>query len=450
VILSLLSRAGARARRPHAPVRGSEAGQASVLVAGALVAIVLGALVLALVGRGGGREARAQRAADLAALAGARAMHDAYARLFEPVYADHARPGARHVSKAAYLALGRVAAERVATANGAEAARVIFPDGRSFAPARIRVTVRDRFELRTGDARRSAPIEASAEAELAPPGDLDGTGGGYDGPLAERQGERMRPDVARAFDRMDRAARADGVALVITSGYRSDAEQAVLYARHPDPRWVAPPGHSLHRLGTELDLGPPSAYGWLAVHAERFHFTKRYSWEPWHFGYTLNAHSSPPPVIRADGAGASSLPAFVPAAYAPAIARAAQRWNVSATLLAAQLYAESNFNPFAVSGAGAQGIAQFMPGTAAAIGLRDPFDAERAIDAQAHLMRDLLRRFPAIPLALAAYNAGPNPVAACGCVPANGESPGYVARILGLMGGAGASTSGALEVRLVR
>ena len=68
----------------------------------------------------------------------------------------------------------------------------------------------------------------------------------------------MRPDVARAFDRMERAARADGIALLVTSGYRSDAEQAILFARHPDPRWVAPPGRSLHRLGTELDLGPPA------------------------------------------------------------------------------------------------------------------------------------------------------------------------------------------------
>ena len=140
----------------------------------------------------------------------------------------------------------------------------------------------------------------------------------------------------------------------------------------------------------------------------------------------------------------------MPPAFAPALARAAQRWNVSATLLAAQLYAESNFNPFAVSGAGAQGIAQFMPGTAAAIGLQDPFDAEQAIDAQAHLMRDLLRRFAAVPLALAAYNAGPGAVAACGCVPANGETPGYVARILGLMGGAGAGVTPTLQVRLVR
>ncbi len=414
------------------------------------MALVLGALVLGLVARGGGREARAQRAADLAALAAARAMHDAYPRLFEPVFADRARPGPRHVSKAAYLALGRAAAARVAAANGARRARVLFPDRRSFAPVRVRVTVRDRFEVRTGEARRSAPIEASAEAELKPPDDLAATGGGYDGPLATRQGERMRPDVARAFDRMERAARAAGVALLITSGFRSDAEQAILFARHPDPRWVAPPGRSLHRLGTELDLGPPAAYGWLAAHAERFHFTRRYEWEPWHFGYTLNAHSSPAAPADADGAGGSTLPSFVPAAFAPALARAAQRWNVSATLLAAQLYAESNFNPFAVSPAGARGIAQFMPETAAAVGLRDPFDAERAIDAQAHLMRDLLRRFPAVPLALAAYNAGPGAVAACGCVPANGETPGYVARILGLMAGAGASATAALEVRLVR
>ena len=56
-----------------------------MLVVGGLVAVVLGALILGLVARGGEREARAQRAADLGALAGARAMHDAYSRLFEPV-----------------------------------------------------------------------------------------------------------------------------------------------------------------------------------------------------------------------------------------------------------------------------------------------------------------------------------------------------------------------------
>ena len=260
----------------------SARGQASVLVVGGLVAVVLGALILGLVARGGRREARAQRAADLGALAGARAMHDAYSRLFEPLFADHAPPGAERLGKARYLALGRAAAVRVARANGAAGVRVAFPDGASFAPVRVRVTVRDVFEVAAGQSRRAAPIVAAAEAELAPPDQLAGAGSGYAGPLATRQGERMRPDVARAFDRMERAARAGGISLIITSGYRSDAEQAALFAAHPDPRWVAPPGRSLHRLGTELDLGPPGGYRWLAAHAERFHFTQRYSWEPWH------------------------------------------------------------------------------------------------------------------------------------------------------------------------
>jgi hypothetical protein len=264
-----------------------------------------------------------------------------------------------------------------------------------------------------------------------------------------RQGKPMRPDVALAFDRLAAAAAADGVQLVISSAYRSDAEQAVLFARNPDPKWVAPPGTSLHRNGTELDLGPASAYGWLAANARRFHFIQRYPHEPWHFGYALNPRSSP---AGADGERGAGLPGFVPERFAPMLSRAAQRWNVSATLLAAQLYAESGFNPFAVSPAGAQGIAQFMPGTAGAYGLDDPFEAAQAIDAQAHLMRDLLRRFSEVPLALAAYNAGPAPVAACGCVPPYPETRGYVARILGLMGGAGelVGTDGGLAVRLVR
>ncbi len=76
-----------------------------------------------------------------------------------------------------------------------------------------------------------------------------------------------------------------------------------------------------------------------------------------------------------------TLPSFVPARYAPLLARAAQRWSVGAALLAAQLYAESNFNPFAQSAAGAQGIAQFTPSTAAAYGLSNPYDPAAAIDA---------------------------------------------------------------------
>jgi hypothetical protein len=423
------------------------AGQATVLLVGALAALLVGVLVLGTVARGVAREAAAQRAVDLAALAGARAMHEATPRLFEPPVVG-GLPNPRHLSRDEYLALARSAASRVARANGADDPAVGFPDGDSFAPVRIRVEARELVEVRRGEERRRVAIRVGATAELAPATTGFATGGGYDGPFAHRHGKPMRPDVALAFDRLERAARADGVTLIISSAYRSDAEQAELFRQNPDPEWVAPPGTSLHRFGTELDLGPRSAYGWLAANAPRFHFVQRYAHEPWHWGYVLNPRSTPRD-RGGDGGRQSALPAFVPARFAPLLARAAQRWNVSAALLAAQIYAESNFNPFAESPAGAQGISQFMPGTAEAMGLSDPFEPGQAIDAQAHLMRDLLRRFASVPLALAAYNAGPGAVAACMCVPPYAETRGYVARILALLGAAG-EPAGGLTVRLVR
>src|ERR671914_1978452 len=139
----------------------------------------------------------------------------------------------------------------------------------------------------------------------------------------------MRPDVALAFDRMAAAARREaGLHLIVTSGYRSDAEQARLFAAHPDPKWVAPPGQSLHRYGTELDLGPPAAYAWLAANADRFGFIKRYSWEPWHYGYTRNTGSASVGFGRPSGDGHSAVPSFVPTRFHDAIVRASQRWNV--------------------------------------------------------------------------------------------------------------------------
>jgi soluble lytic murein transglycosylase-like protein len=139
----------------------------------------------------------------------------------------------------------------------------------------------------------------------------------------------------------------------------------------------------------------------------------------------------------------------VPERYRDEIARASLRHNVPMNLLAAQIYAESNFNPFARSPAGALGIAQFMPGTARAYGLRNPFDPEAAIDAQARMMSDLLRRFGSVSLALAAFNAGPGAVARYGGIPPFAETRAYVARILGLLGGAGEIAVPTFDVRLV-
>ena len=459
-----------RLRRPGRG--GSErhrAGQALPALLGAGLILILAALALTAIGGAATGRGRVQRAADLAALSAVRSMRDDVPRLLAPARLPNDAPNPRHISRGEYLGRARLAAIDAARRNRVDPARlgIAFPDAAANPPLRARATVVGQVDpSRLPGGERLAdpapiPVVAKAVAEAsAPVGSWTGMpsmaeGGGCSGPLVYRDGEGMRPDVAAAFDRMSAAARRAGIDLVVVSGFRSDAEQAELFARHPDPRWVAPPGHSLHRCATELDLGPSSVYGWLAANARRFGFLQRYSWEAWHYGFI----AGPPPCSDAgnalgpdgeagSGSGAA-LPDFVPAQYRPALLRSASRWNVSPGLLAAQLMAESGFNPRAVSPAGALGIAQFMPATARSYGLRDPFDPIASIDAQAHLMSDLLRQFHSVPLALAAYNAGAGAVAACNCIPPYPETRAYVARILALADGAGVLLAPPLEVRLV-
>lgn len=444
-----------------------EDGQALPLALGGAFALIAAALALVAIAGAITGKGRVQRAADLAAISAARSMRDDLSLLLSPLRLPNGSPNPRHIEKTAYLARARVAAIAAAKANGVSAAnlRVSFPDADSFAPVRVEAVVIAAVEVGGGSrTKASAVAEAGAPSRSAgEPAAAMASGGGYSGPLVYRQGHGMRPDVGAAFDRMAAAAARTGLALIVNSAFRSDAEQAALFAAHPDPTWVAPPGHSLHRCATELDLGPETAYGWLAANAGRFGFIQRYSWEPWHYGYDagpapcshagngVGAGGGPGGASGGDGsfAGYEGLPAFVPSRFRAPLIRSAMHWNVSAALLAAQLMAESNFNPYASSPAGAQGIAQFIPSTAASYGLRNPFDPEEAMDAEAHLMSDLIQQFGSPQLALAAYNAGAAPVEACRCVPAIPETSAYVSRILALLAGTGALVTPTFEVSLV-
>ena len=93
------------------------------------------------------------------------------------------------------------------------------------------------------------------------------------------------------------------------------------------------------------------------------------------------------------------------------IENAAQRNGLPVGFFTRIIWRESSFRAHVVSPAGAQGIAQFMPETAAARGLADPFDPEEAIPKSARLLADLKRRFGNLGLAAAAYNAGAQRVA---------------------------------------
>jgi hypothetical protein len=433
----------------------TQSGQATIpLVAGSILAL-LGVALFAQYGGALAARGQDQRTADIAAAAAAGRMAKDYARTFVTPVLPGGAPNPHYLSPAAYRLRARAAAVRAAVVNKdvGRIERVKFGVGVSPTTVTISTLRRHDVPIAGTERQRRVSVRARATAELrftfaTMPGAMpaNGSGGGYSGPLAYRQGKPMRPDVAMAFDRMSAAARGAGLTLAINSAFRSDAEQARLFAAHPDPKWVAPPGTSLHRYGTELDLGPPAAYGWLAANARRFGFIKRYAWEPWHFGFGANPRDVPAQygagsreVKGGSHVGEVGLPNWVPAQYRQMILDAAQRFNVQPVLLAAQLKAESDFNPNAVSSAGAQGIAQFMPGTARSMGLSNPFDPRASILAQAKLMSQLIKQFGSVPKALAAYNAGPGAVQKYDGIPPYAETQAYVAKIIGLMKGAGAS-----------
>ncbi|HXE48725.1 MAG TPA: lytic transglycosylase domain-containing protein [Ramlibacter sp.] len=117
--------------------------------------------------------------------------------------------------------------------------------------------------------------------------------------------------------------------------------------------------------------------------------------------------------------------------FAPLVAAAAKTHGLPEALLQAVIEVESNFNAGALSPKGALGLMQLMPQTARELGVADARDPASNIDGGARYLKELLGRFGNdLPLALAAYNAGPAAVQRSGAIPQFSETLRYVPRVL--------------------
>jgi soluble lytic murein transglycosylase-like protein len=120
----------------------------------------------------------------------------------------------------------------------------------------------------------------------------------------------------------------------------------------------------------------------------------------------------------------------VPSQLTGLIQEQAQAQGVDADLLKAIMKNESGFNPKAVSSAGAQGLMQLMPGTAADLGVHNSFDPAQNIAGGAKYLKGLLTRYQSVPKAVAAYNAGPGAVDKYQGVPPYKETTQYVKKVM--------------------
>lgn len=116
--------------------------------------------------------------------------------------------------------------------------------------------------------------------------------------------------------------------------------------------------------------------------------------------------------------------------YDTLIQSTAAEYGIPPALVKAVIAAESAFNPTAVSRAGAQGLMQLMPGTAAALGVSDSLVPEENVRGGVTYLRLMIERYGDLSRALAAYNAGPGAVDKYGGIPPYRETKDYVARVL--------------------
>ncbi|MCI9184187.1 MAG: lytic transglycosylase domain-containing protein [Lachnospiraceae bacterium] len=131
-----------------------------------------------------------------------------------------------------------------------------------------------------------------------------------------------------------------------------------------------------------------------------------------------------------------SMAQGVPESMDAIFEEAASRFGISVNLLKAVGKAESNFDPNAVSKAGAMGVMQLMPATAQSLGVTNPFDVRQNIMGGAQCLKGHLEQFGGdVSLALAAYNAGPGSVKKYGGIPPYKETQNYVKTVMSYFGG---------------
>jgi soluble lytic murein transglycosylase-like protein len=176
----------------------------------------------------------------------------------------------------------------------------------------------------------------------------------------------------------------------------------------------------LHALLAEIEHGPaPAPASAPATFASALDAAQSGAAEP----ATAVAYTTAP--AGASAAGESS-------AYAPLIEQAAARYGLDPALLSGLIQQESGFDPSARSGAGALGLTQLMPSTAASLGVAEPLDPAQSIEGGARYLSQLLHQFAGNTAdALAAYNAGPGAVEQYGGVPPYSETQQYVTKVLG-------------------